>query len=77
MSGVKMADTLEWGQREGVITNEQREVIMAEAYRRAESDRIAAGAHGRRGSFGNLVSRHRRGRSSGSIGADMNDADYY
>ena len=77
MSVVKMADTLEWGQREGVITNEQREVIMTEAYRRAESDRIAAGAHGRSGSFGNLVSRHRRGRSSGSIGADMNDADYY
>ena len=75
MSIVKMADTLEWAQRDGVISNEQREVIMAEAYRRAESDRIAAGAHGRSGSFGNLVSRHRRGRSSGSIGA--NDDDYY
>jgi hypothetical protein len=35
----KKADTLEWAGRNDVISTEQREIIMAEAYRRAEADR--------------------------------------
>ena len=63
MSIVKMADTLEWAKDNGIISNEQREAIMSEAFRRAEKDRIKSMAHQRSNSLGNLVSRHRRGRS--------------
>ena len=72
MSIVKMADTLEWARDNGVISNEQRESIMSEAYRRAEKDRINSMSHARSSSLGNLMSRHRRGRSGGS-----DEVDYY
>ena len=72
MSIVKMADTLEWAKDNGIISNEQREAIMSEAFRRAEKDRIKSMAHQRSNSLGNLVSRHRRGRSGGS-----DDIDFY
>jgi diacylglycerol kinase (ATP) len=72
MSIVKMADTLEWARDNGVISNEQRESIMSEAYRRAEKDRINSMSHTRSSSLGNLMSRHRRGRSGGS-----DEVDYY
>ena len=67
---VKMADTLDWAQKNAVINAEQREVIMAEAYRRAEIERNNLG-HVRSSSLGNLMGRHRRGKSGGSGDEDF------
>ena len=74
MSIVKMNDALEWAFTNGVITQEQREEIMAEAYRRAEKDRINSMVHQRTSSLSNLVGRHRRARSGG--GSD-GSGDFY
>ena len=73
MSIVKMNDTLEWAFGNNVITQDQRDEIMSEAYRRAEKDRIHSMATQRTSSLGNLVGRHRRGRSGGSDGS----GDFY
>jgi hypothetical protein len=69
-----MNDALEWAHAQGVITQEQRDEVMAEAYRRAEKDRINSMAHQRTSSLGNLVGRHRRARSGG--GSD-GSGDFY
>jgi diacylglycerol kinase (ATP) len=74
LSIVKMNDALEWAHAQGVITQEQRDEVMAEAYRRAEKDRINSMAHQRTSSLGNLVGRHRRARSGG--GSD-GSGDFY
>jgi diacylglycerol kinase (ATP) len=68
----KMADTLEWARKNDVISAEQQKAVMAEAYRRAESERNSmAHATSRSGSLGNLVGLHRRGRSAGSGDEDL------
>lgn len=73
MSIVKMNDTLEWAFGNEIISSTQRDEIMAEAYRRAEKERVISMASQRSSSLGNLVGRHRRGRSGGSDGS----GDFY
>ena len=68
MTVKKMADTLEWARKHEIISNDQREMIMNEAYRRAESDRSSGSQpHSRSASLGNLFDRHMRAKSGSSI----------
>jgi len=59
MTIIEMQNTLDWARKEDIISDEQREQIMIEAYRRADARSTENGRrntlHRRSGSIGNLL----------------------